>query len=162
MDWHTQNKEDADLAFSATTWAESYTAQTVTSTVATDEAVANSTRLQDAMVDHAGKILVAWTLMTDGLATQMAAAAASVNASLASIKDKTVTITTVYRTIRQGGGGGGWRRWSRTRRWRGPDRHQQQGFAVAQGSHYGGRRGCLPGSPEARRRLTQAKGRKSQ
>ena len=105
MDWAAKNTEDADLA--AATWAESYTAQTVTSTVATDEAVANSTRLKDAMVLHAGEILAAWTAMTDGLAAQMAAAAAAINASLASIQDKTVTITTVYRTIHQGGGGGG-------------------------------------------------------
>ena len=61
--------------------------------------IANSGRIQDAMTAHAGAIQAAWT---SGMAAISAAAqsmAAGVTSAVMSIPDRTVTITTVHRTV---------------------------------------------------------------
>ena len=105
LDWNDVNANSATESEEA--WAASYTAQTVTSDTMTDEAIANSLRLKEAVVADTVEMLGSWTAMATGMQQSMAAMAASVTASLASIQDRTVTITTVHRTISEGGGGSG-------------------------------------------------------
>ena len=107
----------ADTAEStAGAWAESFGAQTVASTEMTDEAIANSLRLKDAVVADTEAILAAWTTMangmqerwmaaTDAIADKAKAMAASIASAIMSIPDRTVTVTTRHVTV--GGGGGG-------------------------------------------------------
>ena len=50
-----------------TAWAASHTAQTVTSNTMTDEAIANSARLKEAVVADTVEMLAGWTTMVDGM-----------------------------------------------------------------------------------------------
>ena len=162
LDWNDINASSATESEEA--WAESYTAQTVTSNTMTDEAIANSLRLKDAVVADTVELLTAWETMVDGMQDhwegddglsgmqdtaemfqgalhgggtggifgtitdwaiegfqvmmeswreilgdmqdEAVAFAGNVNASLASIQDRTVTITTAHRTIGSPLGGG--------------------------------------------------------
>ena len=106
-------------AATAEVWAESYTAQTVTSETATDEAIANSERLRDAMVEHSQAILESVEAMAAGTkaavtdysehwAERAESAAARVTSAILGIPDRTVTVT--VRTVNASGGaavGGG-------------------------------------------------------
>ena len=188
LDWNVVNAAAAEEQAAA--WAETYTAETVASTTMTDEAIANSLRLKDAVVVHTVEMLASWAAMATGMQEKMQAAATGINASLASIKDKTVTITTVHRTVgiagaRAFGGPVGAGNTYLVGE-RGPEHftpnvsgyvspgagggggghaahhHQEHRPPVAAGSHYGGCRGRVPRGAEARGGLTQAKGRKSQ
>ena len=167
LDWNDINASSATESEEA--WAESYTAQTVTSTAMTDEAIANSLRLKDAVVAHTVEILAGWTAMVEGMelawgghedadnglggmqlsatafreamvgegvggtfgkvtdwaiggfqamgeswrehmhgmVEEAQAAAAGINKSLDSIPDRAVTVTTVHRSVYEGGGGVG-------------------------------------------------------
>ena len=127
-----------------TAWAASHTAQTVTSNTMTDEAIANSLRLKDAVVADTVEMLAGWTTMVDGMQVEHTTAsgamrdswtetvtgmqdqagigfnaigaawaqvtmdmqwdalraAQGINTALSTIRDRTVTITTVHRTVR--------------------------------------------------------------
>ena len=96
LDWNVVNAAAAEEQAAA--WAETYTAETVASTTMTDEAIANSLRLKDAVVAHTVEMLATWVAMASGMQEKMQAVAANINKSLDSIKDRTVTITTVHRT----------------------------------------------------------------
>ena len=104
IDWVDTTSQAATDAEKA--WAESYTAQTVTSNEMTDEAIANSARLEEAVVADTVSMLDSWAQMANGMQQTMAAMAASVTASVMGIPDRTVTITTTHRTVGGGGGGG--------------------------------------------------------
>ena len=94
VDWAEATGEAATAAAEA--WAETYTAQTATSSEATDEAIANTERMRDSMVDAAVLILASWQEMAAGLAESMQAASAAITAALAAIPEqKVITITTV-------------------------------------------------------------------
>ena len=65
LDWNDVNADSATESEEA--WAASYTAQTVTSNTMTDEAIANSLRLKDAVVADTVELLTAWETMVDGM-----------------------------------------------------------------------------------------------
>ena len=122
LDWNDVNATAAEEQ--AAVWAETYTAETVASTTMTDEAIANSARLKEAVVADTVELSAGWKTMVDGMQAawegatsrmrtrwgeamasvrnHASAMAASVTASVMGIPDRTVTITTTHRTV--GGG----------------------------------------------------------
>ena len=104
IDWADTNATAATDSEEA--WAASYTAQTVTNTAMTDEAIANSGRLKDAVVADTVLILASWVLMASGMESAWDTSIAAIKASLGSIEDKTITITTVHKSVGGTGGGG--------------------------------------------------------
>ena len=152
LDWNDVNADSATESEEA--WAASHTAQTVTSNTMTDEAIANSARLKEAVVADTVEMLAGWTTMVDGMQEGWSAfgaehatvsntmrtgwsetvtdmqgraiegnnalgaawaqttmtmqwdalrAAQGVNAALATIRDRTVTITTIHRSVKVSG-----------------------------------------------------------